>query len=97
VVFIAELTQNSLQSGYRGAIWAGFEDEYVNPREVRHALGRLGNPELVTVMFAGGTLSTGERRQHIERVRAHLDTLSRDAPGRCARGFLNTMAGRCPE
>jgi len=82
MVFLAELTQNLLRSGYREAIWAGFEDDYVNLRELRHALGELGNPDLVTPMFASGTLSSEERRQHVERVREYLDQRRRDAPGR---------------
>src|SRR5262249_21149025 len=82
VVFLAELTRSLLQSGYRGAVWAGIEDDHVNLRELRPALGQLGNPELVTPMFASGTLSGEERRQHVERVRAHLEARRRDAPGR---------------
>jgi F-type H+-transporting ATPase subunit beta len=75
MVFLTELTRNLLRSGYTAAVWAGFEDEYVNERELMHALMELGDRELVTLSMGPGSLSTGERRAHMARVEARLDDL----------------------
>jgi F-type H+-transporting ATPase subunit beta len=82
VACLTELTRNLLSSGYRGAVWTGFEDEYVNERELLQALSQLGERELVTLMLAPGALSAEERLRHVEGVGARLEELTRQAPGR---------------
>src|SRR5262249_6967903 len=73
VVFLTELTRNLLGSGYAAAVWAGFEDEYVNERELLHALMELGDRELVTLLMGPGSLTADGRREHMARVTARLD------------------------
>src|SRR4030088_2888351 len=81
VACLAELTHNFLLSGYRGAVWAGFEDEQVNERELRQTLSQLGDRELVTLTMAPAPPGPERRLEHIEEVRDQVDALRSQEPG----------------
>ncbi len=72
---LAELTHTLLGSGYVAAVWAGFEDDFVNRRELTHALMELGGKEMATLMMGGREAGPDERREHLARVERHLEEL----------------------
>jgi F-type H+/Na+-transporting ATPase subunit beta len=82
VACLAEVTRNFLSSGYRGALWTGFEDDSINDRELRQMLSQLGEREVITLMMAPAPDAAEERLEHVERVRQRVDALQAQEPGR---------------
>jgi len=75
IPMLAELTHVLLGSGYASAVWAGFEDDFVNSRELTHGLMELGSRDVVTLMMGGREVGADERREHLARVGRHLEEL----------------------
>lgn len=82
VACLAELSRNAVLSGYRGAVWTGFEDEQVNEREVRQVLGQLGERELVTLSMTPAPAAPERRLEYVDQVRERVDALRAREPGR---------------
>ena len=82
VACLAELTRNALLSGYRGAVWTGFEDEQVNEREVQQVLSQLGERDLVTLSMTPAPPLPEGRREYVAQVRDRVDSLRAREPGR---------------
>lgn len=82
VACLAELTRNALLAGYRGAVWAGFEDERLDERELVQSLSQLGERDLVAPLMASGPFTPESRREHIARVEDRLAALAEREPGR---------------
>jgi F-type H+/Na+-transporting ATPase subunit beta len=82
VACLAELTRNLVVSGYRGAVWAGFEDERIDEREIAQVLSQLGERELVTLSMAPAPPGPEQRLEYVEQVRARVGDLQAREPGR---------------
>jgi len=72
---LAELTHTLLGAGYVSAVWTGFEDDFVNSRELTHALMELGGKEMATLMMGDRQAGPEERREHLARVERHVEEL----------------------
>jgi F-type H+/Na+-transporting ATPase subunit beta len=75
IPMLAELTHVLLGSGYASAVWAGFEDDFVNRRELMHGLMELGGREMAALMMGDREASPEERREHLAAVERHLEEL----------------------
>jgi F-type H+-transporting ATPase subunit beta len=79
---LAEVTRAFLLSGCRAALWAGFEDEHIDEREVRQALSQLGERELVSLTMEPAPASRERRLEYVEQVRDRVEALQSREPGR---------------
>jgi RNA polymerase sigma factor (sigma-70 family) len=82
VVLLGELTMALRESGYRQALWTGFEQPLLNVRELDHALGESGRRQMAQLALVPQRLGGAEARDAFVRILDQWEQSETQAAGR---------------